>query len=294
MSDKPTVIRVFASVPTVEGAGVNLQRAFGNAEADFMDPFLLLDQFRSDDPRDYILGFPWHPHRGLETVSYLLAGKVRHQDSLGNKGVISPGELQWMSAGSGIIHEEMPEQYEGHMHGYQLWINLPAKLKMSEPKYQGIRADEVKRIHRPDGAEVAVISGEFDGMTGPVHDVAAQPEYFDVTLPRGATFAHPIGEGIMAFIFVISGQLTVEGYPQKIDAGYTAVLADGMMTKISAAGDSAQFLFASGRPLREPIAWFGPMVMNTAEEIRTAIREFHQGSFIKNGAVPPNTPPHYS
>ena len=280
-----SVIRVLKSKSVVDGAGVRLHRAFANEEAEFMDPFLLLDEIRSDKPEDYIMGFPWHPHRGIETVTYLLQGKLRHRDSLGNNGVITPGDLQWMSAGSGVIHEEMPEQLEGHLHGFQLWVNLPSTLKMSDPQYQGILADSVVHKRQTNGTEIRVISGEFDGVSGPVKDIAGRPEYFDITLPEKTAFERHIPKGIRAFLYVVEGSAQIDGYPNQIDIGDTAILAEDIAFKVTPTGGPLRFLFISGKPLGEPIAWSGPIVMNTREQLYAAFEEYRDGTFVKKGVT---------
>jgi redox-sensitive bicupin YhaK (pirin superfamily) len=279
------VRKVIASRPTEEGAGVRLYRAIGGEEPpEQYDPFLLLDDFRSDTPADYVAGFPWHPHRGMETITYVLKGEAEHQDSLGNKGVIGPGDLQWMSAGSGIVHQEMPRGDEnGAMHGFQLWANLPAALKMAEPRYRDVRASDIPRVKDAGGALVKVIAGNVNGVQGAVRDVAADPEYLDVTLPGRCTFVHPTKRGHTVFAYVILGEVTFD------ERGGTPVgnrrlvsFADGDAVSARAGDGGVRFLLVSGKPIGEPIAWRGPIVMNTQAELRVALEEIQRGTFIKH------------
>lgn len=275
---------VAASKPTIEGAGVHLHRAFGYYEVPKYDPFLLLDDFGSDNPHDYIMGFPWHPHRGIETVTYVFAGSVKHKDSLGNAGEIGSGDIQWMTAGSGIIHEEMPQLFEGRMRGFQLWVNLPAADKMCDPRYQDIRANMVPEVAGPNGAKVKVICGAYGDAKGPVEDLAVRPEYLDVSLPAGATFEHAVPAEKNAFVYVVEGSATVGGDAKEIPAEHVAHLGAGDGVTVTAGGQGARFLLVSGKPLGEPIAWYGPIVMNTDAEIRQAFAEFEAGTFVKTGA----------
>jgi redox-sensitive bicupin YhaK (pirin superfamily) len=271
--------------PTSEGAGVRLRRVFGFSETGVFDPFLMLDDFRSDDPTDYRAGFPWHPHRGIETITYVLRGDVEHGDSLGNAGVIGDGDVQWMTAGSGIIHQEMPAgDAGGSMWGFQLWANLPAEDKMMDPRYRGVQAEEIPVVTTPGGAEVRVISGETGGVSGPVRGILTDPEYLDVTLPPGAVFEHATAAEHTVCAYTFAGE--TECSPGSISQDGTLVLfSEGDHVKVcSPAG--GRFLLMSGRPLREPIAWRGPIVMNTQEELREAFREYHEGTFVKVGAHP--------
>ncbi len=281
------VARTLAARPTIEGAGVRLRRAFGFGTEHLFDPFLMLDDFRGDDPADYIAGFPWHPHRGIETITYLLRGDVAHGDSLGNEGVIGPGEVQWMTAGSGIIHQEMPEgDADGRMGGFQLWANLPAADKMMDPRYRSISADDSPVVATASGARVRVIAGEVEGVRGPVDDVVIDPEYLDVALPAGAEFAHPIAPDHTAFAYVHGG---VAEFARRVQAadGTAVLFGEGDHVRVRATGgEAARFLLISGRPLGEPIAWRGPIVMNTDEELRSAFAEYREGTFVKVGAVP--------
>jgi quercetin 2,3-dioxygenase len=262
---------------TLEGTGVRLKRVLGNDDNSTLDPFLLLDHFGSDNPEDYILGFPWHPHRGMETVTYMWTGEVEHGDSIGNKGVIKSGDVQWMTAGSGIIHQEMPQKYDGLMQGFQLWVNLPAAKKMITPKYRGIEKKQIPTVET-DGAKVKVIAGKVAGTTGPVHDLAIEIEYFDVELAAGKTFEHIVPKGNTVFAYVIEGGVETAG--RQVQQGQCAVFGEGIKVKISAVKDS-RFLFVSGEPLGEPVAWRGPIVMNTEEELDVAFEELELGTFIK-------------
>ncbi|MBI5488643.1 MAG: pirin family protein [Deltaproteobacteria bacterium] len=297
--------KVIRSKPTLEGAGVHLRRAFGFAEVPLFDPFLLLDDFRGDEPRAYVKGFPWHPHRGIETITYLLRGTVEHGDSLGHSGVIGPGDAQWMTAGSGIVHQEMPKgDADGAMHGFQLWANLPAAQKMTEPRYRDVKSAVVPEIVRPNGTRVRIICGELDGKQGPVRDVKIEPEFLDVTVPAGAEFVHRVRTGHTVFAYVIDGRASfcrergalayeTEGanyfdFPRSPLVGNTdLVLFGGGEQLVVAAEDvPVRFLLVSGKPLREPVAWYGPIVMNTREELRTAFEEYENGTFLRRGRHP--------
>jgi redox-sensitive bicupin YhaK (pirin superfamily) len=266
--------------PTMEGAGVHLNRVFGYSQSPRLDPFLMLDDFRSDTPAHYLKGFPWHPHRGIETITYVTRGDVEHGDSLGNTGVISSGDVQWMTAGSGIIHQEMPKgDASGAMHGFQLWANLPAAQKMMAPRYRGITADQIPAVELDNGVTVNVIAGSIGGARGPMDDIIIDPEYFDCTVPAGQTFIHRTDPSYTAFIYVIEGQGTTDG--QTIDNG-TLMLFDAGRTIGGQRGQrSTAFLLLTGRPLNEPVAWQGPIVMNTQAELETAFREYRNGTFIK-------------
>jgi redox-sensitive bicupin YhaK (pirin superfamily) len=297
--------KVIKSRPTIEGAGVHLHRAIGFGAPELYDPFLLLDDFRSDEPEDYRRGFPWHPHRGMETITYVLRGRVEHADSLGNRGVIAPGDVQWMTAGSGIIHQEMPKgDPSGAMHGFQLWANLPAADKMMEPRYRGVTSGAIPEVEDPSGARIKIIAGTVLGVTGPVADVITAPEYLDVTLPPGAVFAHPTPRGHTVIAYVIGGRgvfcqqrdpysYDVEGesyFDMKRDRligdRHLVHFGDGEVVRVATEADSVRFLLISGRPIGEPIAWAGPIVMNTQEELRTAFEELDMGTFIKDGGRP--------
>jgi redox-sensitive bicupin YhaK (pirin superfamily) len=262
---------------TLEGAGVLLKRVLGNDKGSTLDPFLLLDHFGSDNPRDYIKGFPWHPHRGMETVTYMWTGEVEHGDSMGNKGVIKSGDVQWMTAGSGIIHQEMPKKYAGLMQGFQLWVNLPAKKKMIAPKYRGIEKQQIP-VFQKDGSKMRVIAGKVNGTEGPVRDLAINIEYFDVEIGAGKQFEHATPRDNTVFVYVVEGSIEVGD--KKIMKGQCAVFAEGDVVKVGSTGGS-RFLFVSGEPLNEPVAWRGPIVMNTQEELDKAFEELDSGTFIK-------------
>jgi hypothetical protein len=297
------VNRVIEASPTVEGAGVRLRRAFGFGESEAFDPFLLLDDFRNDRPDDYLAGFPWHPHRGIETITYVLSGNVDHADSLGNAGTIGAGDVQWMTAGSGIIHQEMPHGDEvGHMHGFQLWANLPASLKMTTPRYQDVRARDIPTVTDDDGTSVRIVCGEFWGQSGPVDGIAAEPQYLDVFVPPGRRRSLPVETTRHAFAYVFegSGRFGNASAPRPVttdtlgaadaiagrEAGNRSlVLFDrGDEVTVEAGPTGIRFLLVSGRPLGEPVAWYGPVVMNTREEIQRAFAEIRQGTFLKHGA----------
>jgi redox-sensitive bicupin YhaK (pirin superfamily) len=262
---------------TFEGAGVKLKRVLGNDKNSTLDPFLLLDHFGSDNPKDYIKGFPWHPHRGMETVTYMWAGEVEHGDSIGNKGVIKSGDVQWMTAGSGIIHQEMPQKYDGLMQGFQLWVNLPAKKKMIDPKYRGIVKEQIPMVQK-DGIKIKVIAGKVDGTRGPVRDLAIYIEYFDVEIASGKTFEQATAKDNTVFAYVVEGAVEVQG--KTITQGQCVVFGEGDFAKILSKKGS-RFLFVSGEPLNEPVAWRGPIVMNTEDELETAFEELDAGTFIK-------------
>ncbi|MFO7988333.1 MAG: pirin family protein [Desulfotignum sp.] len=268
--------------PVTEGAGVRLNRLFGHAEAPTLDPFLLLDDFRSDAPADYLKGFPWHPHRGIETITYVLKGDVAHGDSLGNQGTISSGDVQWMTAGSGIIHQEMPKGDDnGSMHGFQLWANLPAAQKMISPKYRDITADQVPEVILDGRIRVKIIAGSIDRVSGPVDDIVIEPTFLDCDVPPGAVFSHQVEPAHTVFIYVIAGIGSTGG--TKIENGDLLLFGKGTRVTVSASSESVRFLLLSGRPLGEPVVWRGPIVMNTNEELETAFREYREGGFIKTG-----------
>jgi redox-sensitive bicupin YhaK (pirin superfamily) len=279
------VAKVFKSRPTLEGAGVLLKRVFNGSEVRLFDPFLLLDHFGSDDPEDYVKGFPWHPHRGIETVTYMLAGEVEHGDSMGNKGLISSGDVQWMTAGSGIIHQEMPRRYDGLMQGFQLWVNLPRNNKMMAPRYRGITRDDIPSFEK-GGVKLKVIAGSVDGTEGPVQDLVVDVEYFDVHLKAGNTFEHPTDADLTAFAYVIAGSAHASGTP--IGPQNCALFGKGDRVRITTKED-AHFLFVTGKPLNEPIAWGGPIVMNTEAELTNAFEELERGTFIKDGRAVKST-----
>ena len=293
--------KVVKSHPTVEGAGVRLHRAIGLGPPEEYDPFLLLDDFRSEVPSDYRAGFPWHPHRGMETITYVLRGQVEHQDSLGNRGVIGPGDVQWMSAGSGIIHQEMPKgDGRGAIQGFQIWANLPAASKMSEPRYRGVVSADIPEVTDASGATIKVVAGAANGITGPVRDVATSPRYLDVLVPAGATFTQATPRGDTVFAYVIGGRAIFnhQGDPYSYQAEgdayfdqerdrligdrHLVLFHDGDAVVVEAGDEPLRFLLLSGRPIGEPIAWRGPIVMNTQEELRVAFDELDRGTFIKH------------
>jgi len=290
MSTRP-VKRMIRSKPTMEGAGVYLYRAFGFGNTSDFDPFLLLDDFRGDQPENYLAGFPWHPHRGIETITYVLAGTVEHGDSIGNRGVISPGDIQWMTAGSGIIHQEMPQgDSEGRMYGFQLWANLPAALKMTAPRYQGILAADVPVVRDDDGMEVRIVCGRFGNTSGPVEGVAANPTYLDVSIPAGKTKRFPVDVAHNAFAYVFSGngRFGDPSAPQlqaEADNRSLVLFGGGDEVAVQAGTQGIRFLLVAGKPLREPVAWNGPIVMNTQAELRHAFKELEEGTFLKHGVV---------
>jgi hypothetical protein len=297
------VNRIVQSTPTLEGAGVKLRRAFGFGETSEFDPFLLLDDFRNDRPEDYRAGFPWHPHRGIETITYVLAGTVDHGDSLGNKGELGAGDVQWMTAGSGILHQEMPKgDAAGRMHGFQLWANLPAALKMTAPRYQDIPAKAIPEVVDNDGTRVRIVCGDFWGKRGPVEGVAADPRYLDIIVPAGKRKTLPVELGRHGFAYVFEGSgtfsdaskpfgvLTEKNTPSgetlmRVRSGNRSlVLFDsGDEITVQADDEGIRFLLVSGKPIEEPIAWYGPIVMNTQAELQQAVSELRNGTFIKHG-----------
>jgi redox-sensitive bicupin YhaK (pirin superfamily) len=298
MSIRP-IKRLIKAKPTLEGAGVHLRRAFGFGNTSDFDPFLLLDDFRNDIPDDYLAGFPWHPHRGIETITYVLAGTVEHADSLGNHGAIAPGDLQWMTAGRGIIHQEMPKGDPlGRMHGFQLWANLPSSLKMTAPRYQEIKALEIPEVTEDDGTQARIICGSFWGKRGPVEGIAADPTYIDVTVPPGKRKRLPVAKTSHAFAYVFSGSgrfcnasapLAVPteslgwadtALPMEADNRSLILFDSGDDVEVQAGEDGIRFLLVSGKPLQEPVAWYGPIVMNTQTELQQAFEELQKGTFL--------------
>jgi len=284
MKQQRKIKKIIKSKPTLEGAGVHLKRVFGNSEAPLFDPFLLLDDFRSDNPEHYRAGFPWHPHRGIETITYVLKGDVEHGDSMGNKGVISSGDTQWMTAGSGIVHQEMPRgDYEGRMEGFQLWANLPQANKMMEPRYRDIKSSQVPEVVLENGTKVKVICGKVGKHEGPVRGIVIDPEYLDVTIPAKAEFTHLTKRGHTVFAFVIEGKGHFD--PQKealLGNGTLCLFDDGDHVAITTEQEPVRFLLISGKPIGEPVAWYGPIVMNTEEELELAFEEYRNGTFIKH------------
>ena len=301
------VKKVTKPKPTLEGAGVRLQRGFGFGDPKEFDPFLLFDDFRNDNPDEYLAGFPWHPHRGIETITYVLAGKVDHGDSLGNTGTLSGGDVQWMTAGSGIIHQEMPKgDDQGRMHGFQLWANLPASLKMTTPRYQDITGRDIPDVVDDDGTRVRVVCGNFWGASGPVDGIAADPIYLDVSVPPGKRKTLPVETSRHAFAYVFAGAGTFRNASDprtvKTDSvggvGLAGAAAEEMGNRslvlfdrgdevtVQAGEHGIRFLLVSGKPIEEPVAWYGPIVMNTEDELRQAVAEMRAGTFIKTGREP--------
>ena len=295
------IAKIFKSRPTIEGAGVHLKRAFGSSQVPQFDPFLMLDDFHTSKPEEYLAGFPWHPHRGIETITYILSGLVEHGDSMGNAGVIGAGDVQWMTAGSGIIHQEMPrESPSGTMWGFQFWANLPARQKMIAPRYREVKAADIPEAVLENGIKIKVVAGEVAGVRGPVREITIEPEMLDITVPAGIVFTHPLPEGHTAFAYVLEG----EGYFDDCRDAYAYEMVGQGWTDLERrcscqpetvvlfahAGDAVQvtttdqavrFLFVSGKPLNEPVAWYGPIVMNTQEELRVAFEEYNNGTFVK-------------
>jgi redox-sensitive bicupin YhaK (pirin superfamily) len=279
------VERILRAYRTVEGAGVRLYRAFGSYEVPQFDPFLMLDDFRAQKTEDYLAGFPTHPHRGIETVTYMLHGSMEHKDSMGNAGIVNAGDVQWMSAGSGIIHSEMPKPLNGRMGGFQLWVNLPRSHKMMDPRYQEITRDGIPPVTPRKGVTIRVICGSVQGVKGPVQDIVADPEYFDVTMDPDAVFTHRVREGYTALAYVISGEGTFDpkdGY--HVNNRDLVLFGNGLSVMGRSFGNGFRFLFFSGKPIHEPVAWRGPIVMNTNDELRVAFREYEEGTFIKKKA----------
>ncbi len=295
------ILKVFRSIPTIEGAGVHLKRGFGYHQVPLFDPFLMLDDFHTSNPAEYLAGFPWHPHRGIETITYVLEGLVEHGDSMGNKGTISAGDVQWMTAGSGIIHQEMPQQSPtGTMWGFQFWANLPAAQKMMPPRYRDVPAYTIPEVVLDSGVRVKVVSGSLNGVRGPVQDIIIDPELMDVSVPSGEIFAHDVKQGHTVIAYVLAGEGNFDEGRDPFSYDYsgsgwldleractfgpeTVVLyeRDGETIRVTAKEQGLRFLLLSGRPLGEPVAWQGPIVMNTREELRIAFEEYHNGTFIK-------------
>jgi quercetin 2,3-dioxygenase len=280
------VLDVVTPTAASDGAGVKLRRSIATETLDHLDPFFLFDHFGSENADDYVAGFPMHPHRGIETVTYMLDGSVAHKDSLGNSGVIGPGDVQWMTAGSGILHEEMPKVGPRRLDGFQIWVNLPAKLKMTSPRYQDVPASRIPETARPDGARIRVVAGEVDGVRGAVREIFAGPTYLDVSLPAGGSFEQPVPRGHTALLYVFQGEVSVGGPKARgpsIPAPRLVVLGDGDVLRVHAAAP-ARFLLLSAQPLREPYARYGPFVMNTREEILQALQELRAGTFVRTRA----------
>ena len=300
MSIRP-VAHLSGTTPHLEGAGVRLDRVFGFGDPSLTDPFLMMDDFRNERPEDYLKGFPWHPHRGIETITYVLAGTVEHADSLGNRGTLGAGDVQWMTAGSGIMHQEMPKgDARGRNHGFQLWANLPRDLKMTKPRYQDVAAKEIPEIIDDDGTRVRIVVGSFWGKTGPVDGIAAEPQYLDITVPAGKRKVFPVDTRRSAFAYIFEGSATfrdasaprgvlvekeVDGneiHLRDMSGNRTLVVfGAGDEVVVQAGDEGVRFLLVSGAPLREPVAWYGPIVMNTQAELETAVRELQAGTFVK-------------
>lgn len=276
---------VITPTPASDGAGVRLKRSIATERLDHLDPFFLFDHFGSENAGDYLAGFPMHPHRGIETITYMLDGSVAHRDSLGNAGVIGAGDVQWMTAGSGILHEEMPKVGARRLDGFQVWVNLPAKLKMTRPRYQDVPAASIPEVARPDGARVRVIAGDVDGTAGAVRDIFAGPSYLDVALPPGKTFEQPVLAGHTALLYVYQGDVTVGGsgpaHGKPVGSPRLVILSDGDVVRVHAGAAPARFLLLSAQPLNEPYARYGPFVMNTRDEVLQALEELREGTFIK-------------
>ncbi|OHB62691.1 MAG: hypothetical protein A2Y77_14535 [Planctomycetes bacterium RBG_13_62_9] len=304
MTETRKIHKVWRSKPTIEGAGVHLRRAFGYSEVPMFDPFLLLDDFRSNKPAEYLKGFPWHPHRGIETITYVLGGTVEHGDSMGNKGVITSGDAQWMTAGSGIIHQEMPKgDAAGRMLGFQLWANLPADYKMMAPRYRDVRAGQIPEVTLEDGAQVRAICGKVGDTEGPVRDIVTDPVYLDVTVPPRSEHFHLTQQDHTVFAYVIEGKgyfcgekdpFTYEMQGANyfdmqrdpfVGNGVLVLFEKGDQVMVSTEEEPVRFLLVSGRPLGEPVAWYGPIVMNTEDELRVAFEEYRDGTFIKHGEL---------
>jgi redox-sensitive bicupin YhaK (pirin superfamily) len=279
------IAKIVKPITVMEGAGVRLIRSIATSTLDHVDPFLLFDHFGSKDPADYIKGFPMHPHRGIETVTYMISGHVNHKDSIGNSGSITDGDVQWMTSGRGIMHEEMPRLHEDEMVGFQLWVNLPARLKMIPARYQNITSDQIPEIQHEDGVRIRVIAGEVDGVSGPVKEIVADPTYLDISIPPNKTFSQPIESGQAAFAYIFEGEGLFEagdaeaGKP--IPHPRLIVLGDGDRVSVRAVDQGVRFLLVSGKPLNEPIARWGPFVMNTREEIEQTLEDLKNGTFIK-------------
>ncbi|ANB16061.1 pirin family protein [Dokdonella koreensis] len=275
------VLQLVRGQPTSDGAGVKLNRVIGQRALDMLDPFLMLDEFRSDQAGDYLAGFPNHPHRGFETVTYMLAGRMRHGDNQGNSGLLTAGSVQWMTAGRGIVHSEMPEQEDGLMWGFQLWVNLPASQKMTAPRYQDIAPERIPEVHTDEGALVRVIAGRFGTTEGPVNAAATAPLYLDVTVPAGARLALPVPDGHNGFVYVFEGAAAVgpADAAQPVQRGELAVLGRGTDVEVAAGTSPARLILVAGKPLGEPVAKYGPFVMNTQDEIVAAVRDFQSGRF---------------
>ncbi|MHA2092065.1 MAG: pirin family protein [Candidatus Kariarchaeaceae archaeon] len=273
---------VTPSVPAMDGAGVRLKRAFGNLQNINLDPFLLLDQMYSDDPKEFAAGFPWHPHRGIETVTYIIDGEAEHEDSLGNKGIINGGEIQWMTAGSGIIHQEMPRpENKGLLHGFQLWVNLPSSHKMMQPRYQDIKRGEIPEIQIDKSIKAKVLAGSFNGMSGPVQDIITEPSYLDLSMESETRFSHDTVFDHTVIAYMLDGTAYFDP-AHKVEKDNLVVFNPGEKLEIRTDDSHARFLLMSGKPIKETVAWYGPVVMNTRDELIKAFEEINNGTFIKH------------
>jgi redox-sensitive bicupin YhaK (pirin superfamily) len=281
MKKQRNVQTVKKSQPVIEGAGVKLKRVFGHNEVETLDPFLLLDHFGSDNPEDYIAGFPWHPHRGIETVTYMKRGFVKHEDSLGNSGKIGGGDIQWMTAGSGIIHQEMPVQIDGSLAGFQLWVNLPSTAKMINPRYQDIPSSEVPEIIQKNGIRIRILAGKFNGVIGPVKDIIADPEYLDVSIPAQCEFNHSVNDGYTVFAYIFEGKGHFDSTTEVEEGNLVIYEKKGDFLNISSKNIPIRFILISGKPIGEPIAWAGPIAMNTQQEVQQAFDEYRKGTFLR-------------
>lgn len=284
MTTTRKVKSISRGVPTIEGAGVHLNRAFGYHQLPQFDPFLMLDDFHTSNPDEYLAGFPWHPHRGIETITYILEGLVEHGDSMGNRGVIGAGDVQWMTAGSGIIHQEMPQASPtGTMWGFQFWANLPASQKMMPPRYRDIKASDIPVVTLENGASASIISGELNGVQGPVSEIIIDPLLMDVTMPAGTVLMLPVKDGYTVLAYLLTGIASVGADEDPVGAGHVVLFEhSGSIARISTGDQSTRFLFLSGRPLNEPIAWRGPIVMNSQDEVRIAFDDYQHGTFVKS------------
>lgn len=281
MSQGRTLKSIYIGRPTMEGAGVRLHRVFGYDQVPSFDPFLMLDDFGSANPDEYLAGFPWHPHRGIETVTYMLHGEVKHGDSMGNQGAIGDGQIQWMTAGSGVIHQEMPQRQSDYLRGFQLWVNLPAQKKMIAPRYQDIEAKDVPETGHKGGASVKVLAGRYGDCQGPVRDIVCDPLYLDIRVPSHGHFIHAAPPDHTAFVYAVEGEGTFDRKNKALTAGCLGLYGEGGEIAVTAGPGGVRFLLVAGKPLGEPVAWRGPIVMNTEAELDQAFREYRNGTFIQ-------------
>jgi redox-sensitive bicupin YhaK (pirin superfamily) len=279
---------ILESQPTIEGAGVHLRRAFGHREVPRLDPFLMLDDFRSENPAEYVAGFPWHPHRGIETVTYMLDGRVDHEDSIGNRGAIGPGDVQWMTSGSGIIHQEMPRLGDGRLGGFQLWVNLPGSNKMMDPRYREVPSGGIPEAVPAPGVRMRVIAGRVGDVQGPVRDIVVEPEFLDVRLAPRTDYVHPLPVGHTAFAYALEGAGSFDPDAREVvDGGHLVLFRDGDGVRLSTRDKPLRMLLISGRPIGEPVAWWGPIVMTNRKDLEQAVEEYQNGTFLKRGSHPP-------